>query len=205
MVTNDLHKWIVPETPTIAKRIAIMTTLEDRPATALLVIDAQNGVINHGYEPDRIVVNIATLVDHARDRGVPVVWVQHHDEGLERDSDGWQIVAGLTPRSGEPLIDKSYGDAFEDTTLEATLSTLDAGRLVVAGAQTDQCIRSTLHGAITRGYDTLLVSDAHTTEDLSEWGAPLPEAVIAHTNLYWANHGAPGRTAEVVATADLDL
>ena len=42
-----------------------------------------------------------------------------------------------------------------------------------------------------------LVGDAHTTEDLSAWGAPSPDQVIAHTNLYWQYQAAPGRTAGV--------
>ena len=74
---------------------------------------------------------------------------------------------------------------------------------MVAGAQTDECIRSTIHGAFTRGYDVTLVKDAHTTEDLTDYGAPPPAQVIAHTNLYWANHAAPGRTAAVADTAEL--
>ena len=80
------------------------------------------------------------------------------------------------------------------------LAELGVGRLVVAGAQTDECIRSTLHGAIVRGYDATLVSDAHTTEDQTAWGAPPPDQVIAHTNLYWTYHTAPGRTAGTVET-----
>jgi hypothetical protein len=74
---------------------------------------------------------------------------------------------------------------------------------VVTGAQTDACIRSTIHGALTRGYDVTLVGDAHTTEDLSPWGAPSPDLVIAHTNLYWQEHTAPGRTAGVTGTKDV--
>ena len=85
------------------------------------------------------------------------------------------------------------------------LAGLGVGRLVVVGAQTDECIRSTLHGAVVRGYDATLVSDAHTTEDLTEWGAPPPDKVIAHTNLYWSNHTAPGRTAGTVETKDVDF
>ena len=100
---------------------------------------------------------------------------------------------------------KAYGDSFEDTDLESVLAERGVGRLLVAGAQTDECIRSTLHGAITRGYDATLVADAHTTEDLSEYGAPTPDKVIAHTNLYWKYHSAPGRTAGTVATADVDF
>ena len=77
--------------------------------------------------------------------------------------------------------------------------------MVIVGAQTDACIRSTLHGAITRGYDTVLVSDAHTTDDYSEYGLPTTEKVIAHTNTYWSYQTAPQRDASVVTTANVEL
>jgi len=180
-----------------------MTTLGNRPATALLVIDVQNGVVAGNYQRDEVVANIGGLVDKARREHVPVIWVRHSDEGLESGSDDWQIVPELSPDGSEPLIEKRYGDSFEDTTLENVLSDLGVGRLVVVGAQTDACIRSTLHGAFARGYDAILVSDAHTTEDQSQWGAPSPEQVIAHTNLYWTYQTAPGRTAGTAETKDV--
>jgi nicotinamidase-related amidase len=182
-----------------------MTTLENRQKTALLVVDVQSGVVAGAHERDEVVANIGSLVEKARRENVPVVWVQHSDEGLEKGSDDWRIVPELAPDDDEPLIEKSYGDSFEDTTLERVLSDLGVGRLVVAGAQTDACIRSTLHGALVRGYDATLVSDAHTTEDQTEWGAPPPEQVIAHTNLYWKYQTAPGRTAGTVETNDVDF
>ena len=111
----------------------------------------------------------------------------------------------MSPDDAEPRIEKQYADSFEETPLEDVLAGLGVGRLVVVGAQTDECIRSTLHGAVVRGYDATLVSDAHTTEDLTEWGAPPPDQVIAHTNLYWSNHAAPGRTAGTVETKDVDF
>jgi hypothetical protein len=171
-----------------------MTTLENRPNTALLVVDVQNGVVGGAHERDAVVANVGSLVDRARQAQVPVVWVQHSDEELERGSEPWRIVPELAPGDAEPLVEKHYGDSFDDTTLETVLSDLGVGRLVVVGAQTDECIRSTLHGAIVRGYDATLVSDAHTTEDSTAWGAPPPDQVIAHTNLYWTYHDAPGRT-----------
>jgi nicotinamidase-related amidase len=182
-----------------------MTTLENRPNTALLVIDVQNGVVEGAHERDAVVTNVGSLVDKARREEVPVVWVQHWSEGLAKGSDNWRIVPELTPGDDEPLVDKSYGDSFEDTTLETVLSSLGVGRLIVAGAQTDQCVRSTLHGAIVRGYDATLVSDAHTTGDQTEWGAPPPDQVIAHTNLYWTYQTAPGRKAGTVETKDVDF
>jgi len=182
-----------------------MTTLEDRPNTALLVVDVQNGVVEGAPERDVVVANVGSLVEKARREAVPVVWVQHSSDELEPGSDQWRIVPELSPDDAEPLIAKNYGDSFEDTTLETVLSGLRVGRLVVVGAQTDACIRSTLHGAFARGYDATLVSDAHTTEDLTAWGAPPPDQVIAHTNLYWSHQAAPGRTAGTVATEDVDF
>jgi nicotinamidase-related amidase len=180
-----------------------MTTLENRPNTALLVIDVQNGVVEGNYERDQVVANIGSLVEKARAEQVPVVWIQHSDDGLVLESEEWEIVPELSPADGEPRVRKNYGDSFEDTDLEDVLSGIRAGRVVVAGAQTDACIRSTLHGAIARGYDATLVSDAHTTEDQSEWGAPPPDLVVAHTNLYWQYHRAPGRVAGIIQTADV--
>lgn len=180
-----------------------MTTLENRPNSAILVVDVQNCVVEGAHERDAVVANIAGLVDRARQEGVSVVWVQHSDEGIVRGSDGWRIVPELTPGDTEPLVEKSYGDSFEATNLETVLSGLGIGRLVVVGAETDACVRSTLHGAFVRGYDATLVSDAHTTGDKTQWGAPPPDQVIAHTNLYWAYQAAPGRTAGTVKSKDV--
>ena len=183
-----------------------MTSLRDRPNTALLVVDVQNDVVGDAYERDAVIANINTLIDKARLEDVPVIWVQHFDEEeLPQNSKGWKYVAELQRRESEPLVHKEYGDAFEGPTLESELAQRGVGRLVVTGAETDACIRSTIHGAFTRGYDALLVGDAHTASDKSKWGAPPPDQVIAHTNLYWKYQSAPGRTAGVVDTADVNF
>ncbi|MCL2541170.1 MAG: cysteine hydrolase [Nocardioidaceae bacterium] len=183
-----------------------MTTIPGRAATALVVIDVQRDVMAASVGSEAVIANVVTLVDRAHAAGTPVLWVQHSDDGLPRDSDGWQYVDELVPGPDEPLVHKTYGDAFEGTDLEALLAERGIGHLVVAGAQTDMCIRSTIHGAFTRGYDVTLVGDAHTTEDMREWGDfPPPEQVIAHLNAMWDNQRAPGRTAAVVPTADVEL
>src|SRR6202165_4304975 len=182
-----------------------MSTLENRPNTALIVIDVQNGVVGGAHERDAVVANVGSLVEKARRERVPVVGVQHSEKGLARGSDDWRIVPELAPADAEPLVEKNYGDSFENTTLETVLSGLRVGRLVVVGAETDACVRSTLHGAFVRGYDATLVSDAHTTSDQTSWGAPPPDQVIAHTNLYWTYQTAPGRTAGTVKAKDVDF
>jgi nicotinamidase-related amidase len=182
-----------------------MTSLSNRPNTALLVIDVQNDVVAGTHQRDEVIANINTLVDKARTEDVPVIWVQHSDDELVEGSDGWHYVDELHRSESEPLVHKHFGDSFEGTDLESQLAARSVGRLIVTGAQTDACIRATLHGAFTRGYDTFLVGDAHTTEDLTEWGAPSPDKVIAHTNLYWSWQAAPERSAGVIDTADVSF
>ena len=182
-----------------------MTTLPNRPRTALIVIDVQNGVVDGAPKRDDVVANINDLVGQARAQGVPVIWVQHNDDGLPRGSAEWELVPELARTDSEPLVHKNYGDSFEATELESVLAEREVGRLIVTGAESDACIRSTLHGAFTRGYDVTLVGDAHTTGDKTEWGAPSPEAVISHTNLYWRFQSAPGRTAGTVDAAEVSF
>jgi nicotinamidase-related amidase len=178
-----------------------MTSLPDRPNTAVLVVDVQNDVVANAYERDKVVATIADLVEQARDSDVPVVWVQHSSDQLTEGSDGWQYVPELRRQESEALVHKRHGDAFEEDELRRR----GVGRLFVIGAQTDACIRATLHGAFVRGYDTILVSDAHTTDDFSEYGLPPADKVIAHTNMYWTWHSGPGRTAAVVPAADVEF
>jgi nicotinamidase-related amidase len=71
-----------------------MSTLQDRPNTALLVVDMQNGVVANAHERDAVVSNIGRLVEKARRERVPVVWVQHSSEELAKGSDPWRIVPG---------------------------------------------------------------------------------------------------------------
>ncbi len=182
-----------------------MTTLHDRPNAALVVIDMQRGVLEHAVQVDEVVANINALVDKARADDTPVVWVQHADDELVAGSGPWQLVDKLVPAEGDPIVHKRYGDSFEATNLEAVLAERGVGHLVITGAQTDACIRSTLHGALARGYDTTLISDAHATEDMRPWGSPIsPAQSIAYTNMYWNFTSAPGRTCAAVAAADVD-
>lgn len=186
----------VPEETTV-------TTLKDRPNSALLVIDVQNGVVANAHERDGVIANINTLVDKARREDVPVIWVQHSGEDMPIDSEEWKYVPELVRTETEPLVPKLYGDSFEDTNLEDLLAERNVGRLVITGAQTDACVRSTMHGGLTRGYDVTLVGDAHTTDDYSQYGLPTVDKVIAHTNMYWNYQEAPGRKGGTVSTVDV--
>ena len=177
--------------------------LPDRPNTAVLVIDVQNDVVVAGHDRDSIVANIAEVVDRARDADVPVVWIQHDDDDLPAETPGWEIVPELTPQPDEVIVRKNFRDSFQSTPLDAELAARDVGRLIVTGAQTDFCVRWTLHGAKDRGYDTVLVADAHTTDAESPDGMPSGSQLIVHTNSVWASQADTDCTTAVTPLADL--
>ena len=184
-----------------------MSRFSDRPNTALMVIDVQNGVVANAHDRDQVVANIRSLVDKARANQVPVVWVQPTTKRLaKRDSDDWRYVPELTREDDEPLVHKHYGDSFEDTDLEAVLAERGVGRLVT-GAQTDECVRSTLHGAFVRGYDTDRGRRPHHRGPEPSGGAGAGQGDRPHQPVLEQPVGAsaPGRTAGVVETAEVEF
>jgi nicotinamidase-related amidase len=156
-------------------------------AAALLVIDLQVGVLEGCFDAKGVVARAGVLVERARVAGVPVVWVQHVDEDLRRGTPAWQLADGLVPAPGELRVDKTYYDAFAGTPLRALLEERSVRRLVVAGAQTDYCIRTTAQRAAAEGYSVVLASDAHTTTAAEVGSVALSgEQIVAHTNGYFA-------------------
>ncbi|MBF4606012.1 cysteine hydrolase family protein [Curtobacterium sp. VKM Ac-1393] len=161
--------------------------------TALLVIDLQHGVVRDCFDSADVLLRTAQLVDRARSSGVPVVWVQDHGDFAE-GSDDWQLAAPLVRRPDEPLVQKEYRDSFTETDLAAVLQSLGVRHLVVAGAQSDYCVRTTTQAAAVRGFDVTLVSDAHTTTDAEHDGVVITgEQIVAHTNMYFGGLRYPGR------------
>lgn len=191
-----------------------MTTTDTR-TSALLVIDVQNANTAEGYQRDEVIGRIRGLIDKAKAEGAPVLWVQHSAPGspLEEGSEGWQIVEEVRPGDGETVVAKRYLDSFVETPLRQQLDELGVGHLVICGAATDACIRSTAQRAQIEGYDVTLVADGHTT-DVGPWPLPLPdgteipigaEQMIAYTNFFVGDTEYPGVTTRVVPAAEVEF
>ncbi|WIB27519.1 cysteine hydrolase family protein [Curtobacterium sp. MCSS17_015] len=175
------------------------------PSTVLLVIDLQTGVVDGCFDVVAVLRRIARLVDRARAEGVPVVWVQDH-EGFAEGTPGWELAEPLSRSEDEPLVRKHFRDSFAGTDLAEVLEGLGAEHLVVAGAQSDYCVRTTTQAAAVRGYDVTLVSDAHTTTDAEHDGVVITgEQIVAHTNMYFAGLRYPGRRFAAVKHVDVAL
>ncbi|MEN9753119.1 MAG: hypothetical protein RL670_810 [Actinomycetota bacterium] len=181
-----------------------MTTIKDRPNSALIVIDVQGDVVAGAHNLGATVANIKGAVDRARTAGIPVIWVQHNDEEILVDTPGWQIVPELVPAEGEPKVHKSYRSSFEDTTLDQVLQDLKVGHVYLCGMQTNFCVRNTLHAALERGYDVTVLADAHTTTDYDAFGSLVAaETLVNDLNSNVEFYQLPGRAAKTALSTSL--
>ena len=182
-----------------------MSTVRPGNQPSLFVVDVQVGVMAECWEAARVTRNVAHAVEQARGDGVPVIWVQHESDELPRDSSSWQLVPELVPAAGEKRIHKRFPSSFEATELEESLAGLGTTHIVLAGAQTNWCIRATAYAALDRGYDLTLVSDAHTTAsiDLGNGSKVDASSIVADLNvtMKWLTY--PGRKSGTAVTAEV--
>jgi aminoglycoside 6'-N-acetyltransferase len=153
---------------------------------ALLVIDVQRELFRKAipiHRADELLKNLLALVKRAHAAGAPVIYVRHASKaGLVRGSEGWQLHERLSPLKTDLVIDKTHPSAFEGTRLQEELAALGVKRLVVTGLVTHGCVRATTLEALKRGYEVVLVGDAHSNYHaraagvVKEWNERLAEA-----------------------------
>ena len=184
-----------------------MATVRAGNKRVLLIVDVQIGVMSECWDALRITRNVSRVVERARASDVPVIWVQHSEQGLPYGSSEWQLVPDLSPAEGEPLIHKQFNSAFEDTLLEQELAKLGATHMVLAGAATNWCIRATAYGALDRGYDLTLIEDAHSTGTIElENGTKIEAAnIINELNVAMTWLSYPGRTNGIATAEKIDF
>lgn len=184
-----------------------MASIRSGGQAALVVVDVQVGVMAGAWEAPRVIDNVARAVQRARAGGVPVLWVQHHDTQLVKDSADWQWVPALQPLEGEPRVHKQHESSFEATTLESELAARGVSRIVLAGAASNWCIRATAYAALDRGYDLTLLKDAHTTRDteLEDGFRVQAQQLVQDLNLVMRWISYPGRKSGTASTEGVDF
>ncbi|MBB5018408.1 nicotinamidase-related amidase [Chitinivorax tropicus] len=182
-----------------------MNPLRTRKQSVLLVVDVQVGVMAVCWDAARIIGNVVRAVERARENGVPVIWVQHDSEELPLGSPQWQLVAELQPLSEETRINKRFPSSFEETDLAAHLAALGADHIILAGAQTNWCIRATAYAALDKGYNLTIVQDAHTTSAIDMGQGQMIEAASMVNDLNitmkWLTY--PDRTTTTATAEEL--
>ncbi|HYG43733.1 MAG TPA: cysteine hydrolase family protein [Bordetella sp.] len=152
---------------------------------ALLIVDVQEALFSPQPRPadaDTTVARINALAARARRDGVPVIHIQHDAPGgdLAHGSQGWQLFSGLERLPADHVLGKTTPDSFLRTGLDVLLKRLQVSRLAVCGYATEFCVDTTVRQAAARGYEVVLVADAHTTHDKPHADAA---AIRAHHNM----------------------
>lgn len=147
------------------------------PATTadgvLLIIDAQREYTD-GLLPltgvEAAVEALAMLLDKARAAGTPIVHVRHQSKGkaFNPSSTGYEIVAPLTPRPGETIVDKGLPNAFAGTDLAKALAASGRKNLIVGGFMTHMCVSATVRAATDQGFMSTIAADTVATRDLPD-------------------------------------
>ena len=171
---------------------------------ALLIIDVQTAICSGewaAFDIDRVVDRINAVAANARAEGVPVILIQHEDDGPMRfGSDNWQLYDRLAVQPDDIRIRKTATDSFHRTELQARLQSLGIDHLIVCGLQSEFCVHATVCGALAHGYPVTLVSDAHTTLDNGVLSAV---QISAHHNATLANMDSFGPKVTTISAAEL--
>ena len=154
-----------------------MSGVTPTPATmadgVLLIIDAQREYTD-GMMPltgvGPAIEALAVLLEKARKAGAPVVHVRHQSKGkaFNPSSSGYEIVASLTPRAGETIVDKGLPNAFAGTDLAKQLGGLGRKNLIVGGFMTHMCVSATVRSATDNGFMSTIAADTVATRDLPD-------------------------------------
>lgn len=187
--------------------------------TAVLVYDAQVGILAHVRDREALTERIQQVLAAARTAEVPVLYVRHVSlppthmgvaalrtamawQRLDRadavtaafppDAPHTQLVDELAPQAGEPVFDKLGMSALVGTPLEAVLRDRGIGTLVLVGAVLEIGIEPTARHAADLGFLPVVVQDACGVVD--EAAAERSLAALDYTLMSYRCS-----TAEVVA------
>ena len=175
---------------------------------ALVLIDLQNDYFPGGrmelVGADAAVGRAASLLDAFRQRGWPVIHVQHVSTRAGAtfflpDTPGVQIHAAVQPKAGERVVVKHFPSSFRETDLQAALRDAAGSKVVFAGMMTHMCVDTTVRAAADLGFQCQLAHDACATRDL-QFGTGRVAAADVQLAYLAALHGA---FATVRSAADL--
>lgn len=172
-------------------------------SSALLVIDVQQEALEGCPDGAAAVERINALSRRAAEAGVRVIFIQHEDDDeLVKGSPGWELAASLERPEGSLLVPKTYRDSFEDTELSELLARVAARRLLITGVHSDFCVQTTALSALIRGFDVVLVSDAHAARPAPDLSARALQDLV---NARFSTLRYPGRTADVMPAAEVSF
>ena len=132
---------------------------------------------------DQAVANAVQLLEAARAQGAPLFHIAHRGRAgglFDRDADRGQIVAPLSPLSGETVIEKQLPNAFSGTDLAEQVKATGRSELILCGFMTHMCVSSTARAALDLGFRITVDASACATRDLPDGNGGVISAAVVH-------------------------
>lgn len=141
---------------------------------SVIVVDMINDFVTGTLKCERasrIIPNIQRLLDLARKKRIPVIYVSDaHLPGVDDELELWpphavvgtkgaEIIEELKPVKGDYTLQKRRYSAFYETGLDPLLRELKVDTLVLVGLVTNVCIQHTAADAFFRGYRIIVPED----------------------------------------------
>ncbi|MGY3534749.1 cysteine hydrolase family protein [Bradyrhizobium sp. USDA 4452] len=142
--------------------------------SCLVLIDIQNEYLAGPLAlPDAgpAIARATALLGRARESGAAIIHIAHKGAPgslFDRSAERGAIIAPLSPRPGETVIEKQLPNAFAGTDLNAQLAATGRKELVLAGFMTHMCVSSTARAALDLGFRTTIDADSCATRDLPD-------------------------------------
>lgn len=153
-------------------------------ATALLVMDVQNGVVERYPDPE-LLGNLARAVAAARAAGVRVLLVRvafregapeisprnrtfsalAASGGMGEADPSTRIHASVAPQAGDIVVTKKRVSAFAGSDLDTVLRSLGAVSLVLSGIATSGVVLSTLRQGADLDFELTVLRDGCADAD----------------------------------------
>ena len=156
---------------------------------ALIIIDVQNDYFEGGkmplHNPLKALENIECVLTKFREKGLPVIHIQHigepDDDFFLPNTDGAEIHSRLTPLNNEYHIIKHMPSSFLNTGLEKLLREKEITDIVVCGMMSHMCVDTTVRACQDFGFNVVLLDDACATMDLNYDGEIISAETVHKT------------------------
>ena len=136
--------------------------------TALIVIDVQESFRHRPYWSDAdapaFIQRLQTLIDGARQRGIPVAQVFHvEDSGVFSLASGHVVAMAGLDLKPDAVFHKHRHSALVGSGLPVWLTERGIRRLIISGIRTEQCCETTTRHASDSGYEVDYAGEATLT------------------------------------------
>ena len=147
----------------------------DAEQAVLLVIDVQERFASHIVDFEKMVANIAVLVEAAALLAVPVVVTEQYRKGLG------ETVAPIKEKLQADVVifEKSCFSATGSPEVVSHLAKLGRKQVIVCGIETHVCVNQSVHDLLLLDYQLHLVTDALSSRTLDNKSVGLAKMYAA--------------------------